>query len=150
LKEHGYRVAEVTLSFGDYAYNEPYARCLEKKDTEAIGWMKEAYVRGAEASLAHGIAAANRIFGRDVKHIMLLHIGGFETVMLPKLLEILERRGFALITLPEAASDPAYEREKELTAHVGGTFLQELLVAQHITETDQPEDPPARLNELCR
>jgi peptidoglycan/xylan/chitin deacetylase (PgdA/CDA1 family) len=150
LSEHGYRVAEVTLSFGDYAYNEPYARCVEKKDTEAIDWMKEAYVRGAEASLTHGIAAANKLFGRDVKHIMLLHIGGFETVMLPRLLEILERRRFGLITLPDAASDPAYELEKELTAHVGGTFLQELLVARNMRETDQPEDPPARLNELCR
>jgi peptidoglycan/xylan/chitin deacetylase (PgdA/CDA1 family) len=150
LSEHRYRVAEVTLSFGDYAYNEPYARCVEKKDTEAIDWMKGAYERGAEASLTHGIAAANRLFGRDVKHIMLLHIGGFETVMLPKLLEILNRRGFALITLPDAASDPAYEREKDLTTHVGGTFLQELLVARNIQETDQPEDPPARLNELCR
>jgi len=28
LKEHRYKVAEVTLSFGDYAGNDPYARCV--------------------------------------------------------------------------------------------------------------------------
>jgi peptidoglycan-N-acetylglucosamine deacetylase len=123
---------------------------LAKNDTQEIDWMREAYLRNAGASLTHGIQAANRIFGRDVRHIMLLHIGGFETVMLPKLLELLEKRGFHLITLPEAASDPAYQKEQELAAHLGGTFLQELLVAQHIQETDQPENPPARLNELCR
>jgi hypothetical protein len=150
LKGHGYRVAEVTLSFGDYAYNEPYARCLAKSDTQAIDWMKGAYLRNADASLTHGERAAERLFGHDVKHVMLLHIGGFQTVMLPKLLELLERRGFRLITLPDAASDPAYEREQDLTAHFGGTLLQELLVAGHMKETDQPEDPPVKLNELCR
>ena len=150
LKEHDYRVAEVTLSFGDYAYNEPYARCVAKSDTAAIDWMKEAYLRNADASLTHGIRAADRLFGHDVQHIMLLHIGGFETVMLPKLLELLEHRGFRLVTLPDAASDPFYEKEQELTAHFGGTLLQELLVAHHIQETDQPENPPAKLNELCR
>lgn len=150
LKDHGYRVAEVTLSFGDYAYNEPYARCLAKSDTQSIDWMREAYLRNADASLTHGIQAADRLFGHDVKHVMLLHVGGFETVMLPKLLELLDHRGFRLIPLPEAASDPAYEKEKDLTAHFGGTLLQELLVARHIQETDQPENPPAKLNELCR
>ena len=150
LKEHGYRVAEVTLSFGDYAYNEPYARCLAKNDTQAMDWMKEAYLSHADASLTHGINAARRLFGRDVKHVMLLHVGGFQTVMLPKLMELLEQRRFRLITLPEAAGDPAYEREQDLRAHFGGTLLQELLVAGHMQETDQPEDPPKKLNELCR
>ena len=28
-------VAEVTLSFDDYAYNDPYARCLAAKDPPA-------------------------------------------------------------------------------------------------------------------
>ena len=35
LKNHGYRVAEVSLSFGDYGYNEPYARCLAKNGNMA-------------------------------------------------------------------------------------------------------------------
>ena len=35
--------------------------------------------RVADDSLTRGQAAARTIFGRDIKHIMLLHIGGFET-----------------------------------------------------------------------
>src|SRR5262249_30222475 len=51
LKEHGYMVAEVTLSFGDYAYNDPYARCLAKNDTQAIEWMKDSYLSRASEEL---------------------------------------------------------------------------------------------------
>ena len=150
LKEHGYRVAEVTLSFGDYAYNDPYARCVAKNDTREIEWLKQSYVRGAEAALTHGEKSAEKVFGRDIKHVMLLHVGGFETVMLPKLLQILRERGFKLVTLPEAESDPAYARAPDLPEGFAGTFLQQMLAAQHIEESSQPEDPPARLQEVCK
>ena len=32
LQKRGYKVAAVTMSFGDYLWNEPYARCVAKKD----------------------------------------------------------------------------------------------------------------------
>jgi len=41
LADQGYRVAEVTMSFDDWAYNDPYARCLAKNDLAAIEWMKQ-------------------------------------------------------------------------------------------------------------
>ena len=40
LKDHGYRVAQVTLDFEDYAWNEPYARCVAKNDQKSIEWLK--------------------------------------------------------------------------------------------------------------
>ena len=36
LAQRGYRIAAVTMSFGDYMWNEPYARCSAKSDTAAI------------------------------------------------------------------------------------------------------------------
>jgi peptidoglycan/xylan/chitin deacetylase (PgdA/CDA1 family) len=54
LKEHKYRVAQVTLSFGDYDYNEPYARCDLKNDTTAIEQPKKSYLDGAAQNLSDG------------------------------------------------------------------------------------------------
>jgi peptidoglycan/xylan/chitin deacetylase (PgdA/CDA1 family) len=150
LKEHGYKVAEVTLSFADYAYNDPYARCLAKNDTKAIEWLKKSYINGATEDLSRGQEMAKQILGRDIKHIMLLHIGGFETVMLPELLELLKQRGFKLITLPEAASDPAYAIEPGLQSNWAGTFLDQLRIAKHIPEPQHSKDPSAELDALCR
>lgn len=150
LKERGYKVAQVTLSFDDYAYNDPYARCLAKHDTASIDWLKQSYETRAEDSLTRGQDASRTLFGRDIKHVMLLHIGGFETVMLPRLLEILERRKFALITLDEAASDPAYATAVELTAW-NGTFLQQVARARQLPPP-RPADPEffKKLDALCR
>jgi peptidoglycan/xylan/chitin deacetylase (PgdA/CDA1 family) len=130
LAARGYRVAQVTLSFDDYAYNEPYARCLAKQDTKGIAWLQDSYLTRAGESLTHGQEAARTLFQHDIPHIMLLHIGGFETVMLGRLLDLLRQRGFALITLPEAARDPAYAADPTLPGNWNGTFLQQLLRAK--------------------
>lgn len=149
LKEHGYRVAEVTLSFGDYAYNDPYARCVAKQDAQGIELLKQRYMIGAAASLTYGVKSARDALGHDIKHVMLLHIGGFETVMLPKLLDLLQQRNFKLITLPEAESDPAYARAPRLSANFDGALLDQLLTAYHIREANQPDNPPSNLPQIC-
>ena len=125
LGQQHYRVAQVTLNFDDYAYNDPYARCLAKNDAAGIAWLEKSYLARADDSLTRGQAAARTIFGRDIKHIMLLHIGGFETVMLPRLLDLLKARGFTLTTLEDASSDEAYRTEPAGQSW-NGTFLEQL------------------------
>jgi len=149
LKKHGYKVAEVTLSFGDYAYNEPYARCLARNDQQGIELLKQSYLSGAADSLSQGQELSKLIYGRDIKHVMLLHIGGFETVMLPQLLDLLKQRGFKLITLQEAESDPAYSSDADLPGDWGGTFLDQMLRAKHLTNPTQSENRLAKLDAIC-
>ena len=129
LAKHKYRVAQVTLDFSDYAYNGPYARCLAAKDTAALEWLKQSYVERATASLTRGQDAARAIFGRDINHVMLLHIGAFETVMLPRLLELLQEKGFVLTTLEEAQKDDAYGKVPERQSNFNGTLLNQLRTA---------------------
>jgi peptidoglycan/xylan/chitin deacetylase (PgdA/CDA1 family) len=150
LKEHGYRVAEVTLSFGDYAYNEPYVRCLAKNDQQSIEWLKQSYMDGAAASLAIGQSTAKRLYGRDIKHVMLLHVGAFETVMFPRLLELLQQRGFRLITLQDAASDPAYAADPEPLTKWGGTFLQQVLASKNLSDDSNFDDSLAKVAAACQ
>jgi len=149
LKEHEYKVAEVTLSFSDYEYNGPYARCLAKNDQPSIDWLKQTYLSGAADSLSDGQKMANLIYGRDIKHVMLLHIGGFETVMLPHLLDLLGQRGFKLITLQEAESDPAYAISPELSVW-NGTFLEQMRAAKRLPVVTHPPDMSSKIAAVCR
>jgi peptidoglycan/xylan/chitin deacetylase (PgdA/CDA1 family) len=150
LADRGYKVAEVTLSFGDYAYNAPYARCLEKNDQQGIAQLKHSYRDGALHSLEQGRAFSNIVFGRDLKHVMVLHIGSFETVMLPDLLELLKSQGFSLITLSDAESDPAYSMHPDLTANWNGTFLEQHLAAKQISGPKDSEVRLAGLDAVCK
>jgi lysophospholipase L1-like esterase len=40
LLRRGYKVAGVTMSFGDYSWNDPYARCVAKGDKDAIATLE--------------------------------------------------------------------------------------------------------------
>lgn len=154
LRQRGYRVAQVTLSFSDYAYNEPYARCVARKDENSIAWLEQSYMSSAADELARGPQLAREIYGRDIKHVMLLHVGGFETVMLPKLLHLIEQRGYKLITLMEAESDPAYAHDPVLESAWKGMFLQQMLREKRLqspaTNAGNDSERFARLNAVCR
>jgi peptidoglycan/xylan/chitin deacetylase (PgdA/CDA1 family) len=150
LKDHKYHVAQVTLDFEDYLWNGPFARCAEKNDTASIEWLKSSYMATAAEYIALGQSAARLIYGRDIKHILLVHIGGFETVMMPQLLEFLKRQNFKLVTLPVAEKDPVYKSDPDLAMKDGGTLLDQMLEAKHIPVPPHTEKPYARLNALCR
>jgi len=77
LKEHGYRVAQVTLDFEDYMWNGPYARCMDKKDEKSIAWLKDSYLKTAKEYLTLDQEMSRQIFGRNIKHVLLMHIGAF-------------------------------------------------------------------------
>jgi lysophospholipase L1-like esterase len=48
LLQHGYKIAGVTMSFGDYRWNEPYARCKAKGDAKGIQSLEQSKSRNAE------------------------------------------------------------------------------------------------------
>jgi peptidoglycan/xylan/chitin deacetylase (PgdA/CDA1 family) len=149
LSRRGYRVAQVTLSFDDYAYNDPYARCITRNDREGLAWLEQSYRERAAESLVRGREDARAFFGRDIGHVMLLHIGAFETVMIPKLLDLLQQQGFGLTTLEDAQSDAAYDSTPETGGTWSGTLLEQIAAARK-----RPPQPPgdvlAGLNALCR
>jgi peptidoglycan/xylan/chitin deacetylase (PgdA/CDA1 family) len=153
LKDRGYRVAEVTLSFDDYAYNDPYARCLARRDSGGVEWLKESYLTRAAASLAEGQRAAREIYGRDIAHVMLLHVGAFQMVMLPRLLDLLQEKGFTLVTLPEAQADPAYAADSDVATEEGATLPDRVRMVRRLPSPAPPSPPDdffTKVAAVCR
>jgi (4-O-methyl)-D-glucuronate---lignin esterase len=150
LGEQKYKIAQVTMNFDDYAFNDPYARCVAKNDTASLDWLKEAYMRRAEQSIAAGQETARRLYGRDIAHVMLLHIGSFETVMLPKLLDLLSARGFQLVTLPQAQGDPVYADDPDRGFSFGTTLLDQMAAAKGVTAATIADDSMSKMEGLCR
>ena len=150
LTAHGYRIAEVTLNFDDYAYNEPYARCMQQANQDSLSWLQNSYLSRASELIQREQDMSRLIYGREIKYVMLLHIGAFETVMLPKLLDYLKQHGFKLITLEDAESDPAYSQAPAVALKGGGTMLDQMMVARHLSQAHAPDNTFAELDKLCR
>jgi peptidoglycan/xylan/chitin deacetylase (PgdA/CDA1 family) len=108
LAQHGYRIAAVTMSFGDYQWTEPYARCKAKGDTRAIETLKSSYLAAADETIDYSRGLSQKLYGRDIPYVLLMHIGGLDAEALPQLLQLYRSRGFQFVALAEAESDPFY------------------------------------------
>lgn len=111
-----YKVAAVTMSFGDYAWNAPYARCVAKQDTAAIAALEAGYLAAARAAAERARAMSRAATGRDIPYVLLMHVGAFDAHMLPQLLALYRAMGFRLTTLPNAESVPFYANARDLSA----------------------------------
>lgn len=108
LKTHGYRIADVNMSWNDWAYTDTYARCVAKGDQAAIDAMKAQYLQGAKDAVARAEATSQMVYGRQIPEILLIHEGAFTALMLPQVLDQFKAEGAHYITLAQALSDPAY------------------------------------------
>jgi hypothetical protein len=96
LAEHGYKIAGVTMSFGDYLFNDPYARCVAKNDTAAIAQLDASHLATAEATIDYDRGMSKTLYGRDIPYVLLMHVGGLDARMLPRLLKLYRDKGFSL------------------------------------------------------
>jgi peptidoglycan-N-acetylglucosamine deacetylase len=150
LQQNGYKVAQVTLDFEDYAWNNPYARCSSKRDEASIAWLKTSYLDNLAEFVNLGEQMSQIVYGRPIKHVLLLHIGGFDSVMLPDLLELLRKEGYRFISLKDAEKDPAYRSDPDAALPHGGTLLEQMTEAKHLAYPKFPPKPMEKLNTICR
>lgn len=83
LAQRGYKVAAVTMSFGDYMWNDPYARCKAKSDEKAVRSLEDSYLAAADDSITYSRALSHALYNRDIPYVLLMHIGAFDAEMLP-------------------------------------------------------------------
>ncbi|HTQ62270.1 MAG TPA: polysaccharide deacetylase family protein [Candidatus Solibacter sp.] len=149
LRERGYRVAQVSIDFQDWAWNDPYARCMAKHDAQSVEWLKSSYLNMAMEYVSLGQKMAVMLFGRDIRHVLLLHIGAFDSVMLSSLLDSLQKQGFKFVPLQEAESDPAYQTDPDAALSTGGTLLEQMVESKHLDYPPHADEPLTKLDALC-
>ena len=150
LQARGYRIAQVTLDWEDYLWNTPYARCVAKNDAQSIAWLRSTYLETADAYLDLGREFATLVYGHDVNHVLLLHLGAFSSTILPDVFALLEKKGFTLVTLEEAESDPVYKGDPDAGSKYGGTLLEQWMDARKIKYPPVAKKPYKELEDICK
>ena len=150
LASSGYRIAQTTIDFEDYLWNSAHARCWLRKDEESLKWLRESYRTAAREFIRLDIENSRAVFGRDIHHVMLLHLGSFSSHILPDLFEILDEEGFDIVTLEEAQKDSAYEYDPDFADTRGGTLVELAMMAKSIPwPANAPKKPRDRLRTIC-
>lgn len=150
LQAHGYQVAQVTLDWEDYLWNAAYAHCVAKNDAESIAWLHSSYLQLESSYLDLDRHLAQLVFGHDINHVLLLHLGAFSSVILPDAFDLLEKKGFKPVTLEEAESDPEYESDPDVGSKYGGTLLELWMQAKQIKFPEAVQKPYKQLQQVCK
>ncbi|WP_238940785.1 GDSL-type esterase/lipase family protein [Sphingomonas beigongshangi] len=115
LRARGYRIAAVTMSFGDYGWNDAYARCVAKRDQGAIAGLESSFLAAARVQALRSRMLSQAALGRDIPYVLLMHLGAFDAHMLPRLLDLYRSLGFTFTTLARAEADPFYAAATDLS-----------------------------------
>jgi len=150
LQAHGYRVAQVTLDWEDYLWNSAYARCAAKSDAQSIAWLRSSYLETESAYLDLGNQLSSLVYGHNINHVLLLHLGAFSSTILPEAFDLMQKKGFTFVTLEEAESDPAYEGDPDVGSKYGGTLLELWIEAKKIKFPQVKDKPYKQLREICK
>jgi peptidoglycan-N-acetylglucosamine deacetylase len=150
LRQHRYRIAQVSLDFEDYAWNDAYARCAETHDGPAIAWLKASYLQTAADYIRLGRQEQQIAFGHEIPNVMLLHATAFTTLMLPQLLDLLRSQGFRFASLPDIEKDSAYALDPDAGLKFGGTLPDQFMDSRHLPYPSFAPKPFAKLKDLCR
>jgi peptidoglycan/xylan/chitin deacetylase (PgdA/CDA1 family) len=151
LAANGYRIAQVTLDFEDYLWNSAHAACVMKKDDASIAWLRQSYLDAAREFTRLQVAQSRQIFGRDIPHVMLLHLGSFSSHILGDLFKLLREEGFEFVTLEQVQRDAAYDYDPAYVHVQTGTFLNQGLAAKGLPwPQNAPSKPRLELSTICR
>jgi len=149
LKQHNYKIAAVTMSFGDYLWTEPYARCKAKGDSNAIAAMENTFLSAADESISYYRGLSHTLYGRDIPYVLLLHIGALDAEMLPQLLKLYQSRGFSFVTLAEAEADEFYRASVDLELPPAPDMLEQVMAERGLPLPARVSLGPL-LDAMCR
>ncbi|HEX8606798.1 MAG TPA: polysaccharide deacetylase family protein [Pseudoduganella sp.] len=149
LRQRGYRIADVAMSFSDWDYTDAYARCVARRDDAAIAGMKAHYMARVDREILRTREQSKRVFGRVIPMVLLTHVGGWSSVTLPDVLRRLDAAGAHYVTLAQASADPAYATPG------GGTVIERVARQRGIALDDAEamfpdQAPPLDLKTVCR
>ena len=147
LAKHGYRVADVTASFSDWAFTPAWARCNAAGDNAAVAELERMYLDALKESISVARGTAHALYGRDIPYVLLMHISAMSAHMMPQVIRAYRDAGFRFVTIQQAESDPVYRADIDLS--LPPRLPDWKLAQQKGVKLPQATDLGARLDAMC-
>jgi len=150
LAARGYTIAPATISLDDdWSWNDIYVRCAALGDTHSIARLKTLFLQSAMTRLKAFEELSHQLFGRSIKHVLVVHMSAFEALMLDQLLAAYRAAGTTFVGLPVAMQDPALRLDPGLVQEQGATLLVQIAQSRRVPIPDALGSLPDEWNRLC-
>lgn len=138
LARRGYRIAPVTVDAWDWYYTYRYAMARRQGDPSLMERVAAAYLDHLGAAIEYSEAFSRRLFGRNIRHVFLMHENALAADHFDRVAAAFRERGYRFVSLDEALADPAYAHEDRF---VGGGVNWLVRWATTAGMTDLPPSP---------
>lgn len=108
LKNQGYVNVPVTIDNDEWQFNQAYMDALDMGEVREASNIAKAYLAHMKERTAHFQTLSRKAMGRDVSHILLLHMNKINADHLDGLLAWYAAKGWRFITVEEALRDPLF------------------------------------------
>jgi peptidoglycan/xylan/chitin deacetylase (PgdA/CDA1 family) len=137
LRGRGYVVAEVTIDADDWAFNAPFARCIARNDAASLAKLHRTFLDAHVEELRRMRDLSQQLVHREMRQVLLLHIGAADADALDDLLTAYEGESVRWVELRTALADPIYQEDPALPVRYGAAFPY-LLAKAHDVRTTAP------------
>lgn len=141
LKDRNYEIAPVTIDNSEWIFAKAYHISMRSKDEEQMAKVGESYITYMEAKTAFYENNAKQLFGRPIKHTLLIHANALNGDYLDELLEMYQQRGYEFISLETALEDAAYDSEDAYAGKGGITWLHRWAMTQKVDKSFYKGEP---------
>ena len=135
LEGEGLTVAPVTHDNAEWLYAAAYDRA---ESSELRTNIADAYIAYMDTTAGYFEALEQKLFGRAIDHVLLVHANALNADHLDRLLAMFRRRGYRFVTLEDALEDPAYRSEDTYTGRAGISWLQRWAVTRGLEVAPEP------------
>lgn len=111
LTDHGYVTAPVTIDNEDYLFAAVYEKSKKENDTKLMSQIGHDYLKYMEKKVIYYENQANKLFGRNINQILLIHASFLNSDYLDSLALIFVRNNYDFMSMDKALEDKVYESE---------------------------------------
>jgi peptidoglycan/xylan/chitin deacetylase (PgdA/CDA1 family) len=123
LGKRGYTIAPVTIDNAEWIFARAFDVAEERKDPALQRKIVDAYLDYMIAKVDYHHHEAKRLFGREIRHVLLVHANALNAEAFGALADRIVKRGHRFVALSHALEDGAYASKDAYFGAYGISWL---------------------------
>lgn len=130
LRKRNYVEAPVTIDNAEWIFAAAYDSVLKtNSDKQRIAVGNE-YISYMESKLRYWEGQSEKLFGRNIRQILLIHANSLNSDYMGVLLQMFVKNGYAFVNLETALKDELYQTEDNYYRNGGISWLDRWAITQ--------------------
>jgi peptidoglycan/xylan/chitin deacetylase (PgdA/CDA1 family) len=123
LRAHGYRIGYVSIDTSDWLLDRKLGRALAANSALDLGPWRDLHLAALWDNAQAYDRLARQLYGREVKHVLLLHHNLLNALFIGDVVDMFRARGWTIVGPDDAFDDAAYHVAPML-APLDGSVLE--------------------------